>query len=203
MASLWEQKCQPWLSEDGSIYSKTDTAPAPSKDFVQIYITPNEIYFRQWKIIPPTRADANQQPVEMKCTYEEFPDDDGLRESISRNLGEREVSYVDRLIAGQIDYPNRLPRKILLRIMFNLDLTSIAKLSQVNKQFRELGGCDALWSKIYMEHTTQPVTQELLMLTDQKGWKEVFFMNKLQLQRNLRRQDPKPPKEKSSFFMTS
>ena len=42
--------------------------------------------------------------------------------------------------------------------------------------------CDELWEKIYKIHNKQPITQELLVLVDQKGWREVFFTNKLQLQ---------------------
>ncbi|BFZ06040.1 hypothetical protein BsWGS_09079 [Bradybaena similaris] len=200
MAAKWERRCQPWLNDDGSIYSRTDVAPAPSKDFLQLFITQNEIIFRMWKIIPPTRADAVQNPTQIVCQYSEFNEDEKLRSLIIRNMGERELNYVDRLIAGHIDCLNRLPRKVLLRIIFNLDLTSIAKLAQVNKLFRELCSCDALWSKLYLQHTTQPITQDLLMLSDQKGWKELFFMNKLQLQMLLKRQTEKAPKDKRFAF---
>ncbi|CAL1546619.1 unnamed protein product [Lymnaea stagnalis] len=179
----WPAICKPWISKsDGSLYQKTATAPAPSKDYLQLFITMDHVIFRIWRIIPPTRADANQQPVELKCKFEEFCEDDKLRGEIERSMGLAELRYVDELVNGHIDYLNRLPRKVLLRIIFCLDLTSLSKLSQVNKQFRELCACDAVWSKIYMDHTTQPISQELLMLTDQKGWREVFFMNKLQLQ---------------------
>ncbi|XP_013067549.2 F-box only protein 36-like isoform X2 [Biomphalaria glabrata] len=191
----WAEICEPWINkEDGSLYQRTCVAPAPSKDFLQIFITVDQIIFRIWRILPPTRADANQHPVEMKSNYTDFPDDDRMRGEIVRNLGEKELNYIDALIGGHIDYLNRLSRKVLLRIIFNLDLTSILKLSQVSKMFRELGSCDAVWSKIYMDHTTQPITHELLMLTDQQGWKEVFFMNRIQLQKFLHRQQEKTSK---------
>ncbi|CAG5114682.1 unnamed protein product [Candidula unifasciata] len=200
MASKWERRCKPWLNEDGSLYSRTDVAPAPSKDFLQLFVTANEVIFRVWKIIPPTRADAVQQPSQTVCTYSEFIDDERLRATIARNFGEHELQYLDRLVAGQIDYLCRLPRKILLRIIFNLDLVSIAKLSQTNRLFRELCSCDALWSKLYLQHTTQPITPDLLMLSDQKGWKELFFTNKLQLQMMLKRQAEKQPRDKRFAF---
>ncbi|KAH9512770.1 F-box only protein 36 [Bulinus truncatus] len=196
----WSSICGPWLNkEDGSLYQRTAVAPAPSKDFLQVFVTVDQIIFRIWKIIPPTRADANQQPIEMKCTYLEFSDDDRMRGEIMRTLGEKELNYLDALLAGHIDYLNRLSRKILLRIIFNLDLTSILKLGQVNKMFRELCSCDAVWSKIYMDHTTQPITHELLMLTDQKGWREVFFMNKIQLQKYLHRQQTEKTTKRLKF----
>ncbi|GFN78679.1 F-box only protein 36 [Plakobranchus ocellatus] len=205
MANAWEKQCKPWLAEDLSIYQRTDTAPPPSKDFVQIFVTTDEVVFRMWKIIPPTRADANQVPTENRATYSEFEEDTKMRGDIARTLGQRELDYVDRLIHGHIDYPNRLPKKALLHMLYMLDLVTISRLSQVNKYFRELCSSDALWSKLYMQHTTQPITHELLMLTDKKGWREVFFMNKVQLQMHLRRETEKPtPKDKSTdFFLTS
>lgn len=122
-----------------------------------------------------------------------------MRGDISRTLGERELIYLDRLIHGHIDYLNRLSRKVLLNMLYMLDLVTISKLSQVNRYFRELCSSDALWSKLYMQHTTQPITHELLMLTDKKGWKEVFFMNKVQLQMHLRRETDKPTSKEKRF----
>ncbi|KAK3779166.1 hypothetical protein RRG08_037228 [Elysia crispata] len=204
MADAWEKKCIPWLSEDGSLYQRTETAPPPSKDFVQVFVTTNQIIFRMWKIVPPTRADANQLPSENRATYMEFEEDAKMRGDIGRTLGEREVKYLDTLMHGHIDYLNRLSKKVLLNMMYMLDLVTISKLSQVNKYFRELCSSDALWSKLYMQYTTQPITHELLMLTDKKGWKEVFFMNKVQLQMLLRRETERPSsKDKSTVFLTS
>ncbi|XP_059178670.1 F-box only protein 36-like isoform X2 [Physella acuta] len=196
----WKAKCAPWMAQDGSLYQVTDVAPAPSKDFLQLFITPEMIHFRIWRIIPPTRADANQQPTDMKCTYDEFPDDTRMRGEIARTLGEHELHFVDRLILGHIDCLNRLPRKVLLRIIFNLDLTAVSKLGQVNRMFRELCSSDTVWSKIYMDHSTAPITQELLMLTDKRGWKEVFFMNKLQLQKTIHRMTDKKAKSGDTFL---
>ncbi|RUS81821.1 hypothetical protein EGW08_010413 [Elysia chlorotica] len=204
MATVWYKRCAPWLAEDGSLYQRTDTAPSPSKDFVQVFVTPTEIVFRLWKIVPPTRADASQLPAESRATYAEFLEDAKMRGDIERTLGDRELAYLDNLLQGHIDYLNRLSRKVLLNIMYMLDLVTISKLSQVNKYLRELCSSDALWSKLYMQNTTQPITHELLMLTDKKGWKEVFFMNKVQLQMLLRRETDNPKsKDKSTVFLTS
>ncbi|GFR73261.1 F-box only protein 36 [Elysia marginata] len=199
MANAWEKKCAPWLAEDGSLYQRTDTAPPPSKDFVQVFVTSEEIIFRMWKIVPPTRADANQAPHENRSNYLDFEEDTKMRGDIGRTLGEREVVYIDRLIHGHIDYLNRLSKKVILNMLYMLDLVTISKLSQVNRFFRELCSSDALWSKLYMQHTTQPITHELLMLTDKKGWKEVFFMNKVQLQMLLRRETDKPTSKEKRF----
>nr|KAG5697914.1 hypothetical protein BaRGS_026852 [Batillaria attramentaria] len=50
-----------------------------------------------------------------------------------------------------------------------------------------IGKSNDLWEKLYKIHNKQPITQELLMLVDQKGWHDVFFTNKLQLQMQMRR----------------
>ncbi|PVD18803.1 hypothetical protein C0Q70_21356 [Pomacea canaliculata] len=44
-----------------------------------------------------------------------------------------------------------------------------------------------VWEKIYLIYNKQPLSQELLMLVELRGWREVFFTNKLQLQMQLRR----------------
>ena len=83
-----------------------------------------------------------------------------------------------------------MPSSLMAVLRFSVhspNMNFISHEIKVNQciQILQLCSSDALWSKLYMQYTTQPITHELLMLTDKKGWKEVFFMNKVQLQVEL------------------
>ena len=39
-----------------------------------------------------------------------------------------------------------------------------------------------LWERIYRKYSETPITPELEMLAQEKGWRRLFFTNKLQLQ---------------------
>ncbi|KAK7484711.1 hypothetical protein BaRGS_00023996 [Batillaria attramentaria] len=177
----------PWLNEHGALVDYTDTARAPAKDFFQLFMTPSEVIYRMWKIVPPTRPENHPAPLEIRDTWEEFKHDERLHSEIQRVAGDRTVHYLMNIIEGHLDYLSRLPHDVLIKIMLMLDLESIAHLSMTCRLFREIGKSNDLWEKLYKIHNKQPITQELLMLVDQKGWHDVFFTNKLQLQMQMRR----------------
>jgi len=53
-------------------------------------------------------------------------------------FGENILEYVMRLIQGQIDYLPRLPKQIVMHIIQFLELSDIAALARVSKQFRRV-----------------------------------------------------------------
>ncbi|KAK7089910.1 F-box only protein 36-like isoform X2 [Littorina saxatilis] len=177
----------PWLNEHGALVDYAQTAKPPAKDFYQIFVSPSEVVYRLWKIVPPTRPNNHPAPSEVRDNWEDFKNDERLHSEIQRVAGDVTVDWLVNIVCGHLDYLNRLPKNVLTKIILMLDLESLAHLSMTCHLFRELCSSDEIWEKIYKIHNKQPITQELLMLVDQKGWKEVFFTNKLQLQMQMRR----------------
>lgn len=67
-----------------------------------------------------------------------------------------------------------------------LDLQSISQLSQVNRYLRNLCASEKLWGLLYAQHQGNP-TAEICVLANDVGWKKVFYLSKLQLQKELSR----------------
>ncbi|XP_054976401.1 F-box only protein 36 isoform X2 [Sorex araneus] len=80
----------------------------------------------------------------------------------------------------------RSPPGLLLRIVSHLDLEDIARLSQTSQRFSKLCKSEALWERI-VRAACDHVSPDLRALAAQVGWRQTFFTNKLQLQRQLRR----------------
>ena len=51
---------------------------------------------------------------------------------------------------------------------------------QVNSFFRETCSSDLIWEELFFRHNDD-VSEELIDLAMERGWKEVFFANKLHL----------------------
>ncbi|XP_014677852.1 PREDICTED: F-box only protein 36-like [Priapulus caudatus] len=175
------------LIPDGVLLDASDQAPAPSKDFCQLYITTNdEVIWRWWKI--SLRNEEKLYPGELKDNYEDFLDDERIQNEIKRVFGNNMLEYVKGLVEGHIDYLCRLPRRALLHVVSLLDLPDISKIAQTSKQFQEICWSDDLWSILYHRSSNQPVTEEVESLAKQMGWRNMFFTNKLQLRVKLSQQ---------------
>jgi len=57
---------------------------------------------------------------------------------VQQVFGANILEYVMRLTQGQIDYLPRLPKHIIIHIIQFLELSDIAALAQVSKQFRRV-----------------------------------------------------------------
>ncbi|ESO84855.1 hypothetical protein LOTGIDRAFT_131450 [Lottia gigantea] len=177
-----------WLNDHGAIVDYTDTAPSPCKDFYHLFITPELVIYRLWKIVPPTRSDSSNPPSEVRDSLEDFQYDERLHSEIQRVGGANTLDYITNICQGKIDYLPRLKENILLKILLMLDLEDLARLGQVSKQFRTLCNSDVLWQKIYIMNSESGVTPDVESLAASIGWKKLFYTNKLQLQVQLRRQ---------------
>ena len=74
----------------------------------------------------------------------------------------------------------------MIQIVSHLDLQSISQLSQVNQHMRKVCNSTKLWEILYVVHQGKP-SDEVVALAKELGWKDVFFMNKLQLQKEVSR----------------
>ncbi|XP_017384568.1 F-box only protein 36 [Cebus imitator] len=105
-------------------------------------------------------------------------------------FGVRILDYVINLCKGKFDFLERLSDDLLLNIISYLDLEDIARLSQTSHRFAKLCMSDKLWEQI-VQSTCDTITPDMRALAADVGWRKVFFTNKLQLQRQLRRRKQK------------
>ena len=61
---------------------------------------------------------------------------------IQRVAGEETVSYLLNIVNGKLDYLNRLPKNVLLKLILMLDLESVSHLSMTCSLFREVSSTD-------------------------------------------------------------
>ena len=91
-----------------------------------------------------------------------------------------------RAASGKWDVFLGLGEDLVVAIVSLLDLQSVARLGQVNQHLREVCSSDRLWEVLYKTHQGRP-SRETTALAKELRWKTVFFMNKLQLQKELSR----------------
>ena len=112
-----------------------------------------------------------------------------LKDEVKRSFGESMFNHIKLIISGSNDPLSCTPKSLMIQICSMLDLQSITNLSQVNTYLRKLCSSDQLWSILYEQHQGIP-TAEITSMANDVGWKKVFYMNKLQLQKELSRRRP-------------
>uniref|UniRef100_A0A9L0J8X8 F-box protein 36 n=1 Tax=Equus asinus TaxID=9793 RepID=A0A9L0J8X8_EQUAS len=101
-------------------------------------------------------------------------------------FGTRILDYVFNLCEGKFDFLERLSDNLLLSIISYLDLEDISRLSQTSHRFAKLCMSDKLWEQI-VQSACDNITPDMRALAEDMGWRQMFFTNKLQLQRRLRK----------------
>ncbi|XP_058155965.1 F-box only protein 36 isoform X1 [Dasypus novemcinctus] len=143
------------------------------------------VIFRWWKISLRSEF-RTTKPGETKETHEDFLENSQLQVQVALVFGAKILDYVFNLCKGKFDFLERLSDKLLLSIISYLDLEDIARLSQTSHRFAKLCVCDELWEQI-VQSSCDTITPDMRALAEEIGWKQLFFTNKLQLQRQLRK----------------
>ncbi|XP_072897583.1 F-box only protein 36-like isoform X2 [Hemitrygon akajei] len=169
----------------GTIFEISSQAPPPSKDYYQLLVTNSSVTWRWWKI-SLRREFRNVNPGEKKNSYQDFLDDLSLQVHVALIFGNDTLKYVCNLCHQQFDYLERLPKDLLLYIISFLELEDIARLSQASRKFKQTCNTDELWEQIVLRYC-DTITPEMQALALEIGWKEIFFTNKLQLQKKISR----------------
>uniref|UniRef100_A0A8I3S485 F-box only protein n=2 Tax=Canis lupus familiaris TaxID=9615 RepID=A0A8I3S485_CANLF len=143
------------------------------------------VIFRWWKISLRSEY-RSAKPGETKDSHGAFLENSHLQVQIALIFGARILDYVFNLCEGKFDFLERLSDNLLLSIISYLDLEDIARLSQTSRRFAKLCTCDKLWEKIVLS-ACDTVTPDMRALAEDMGWRQMFFTNKLQLQRRLRK----------------
>ncbi|XP_033085849.1 F-box only protein 36 isoform X2 [Trachypithecus francoisi] len=156
-----------WLPE--TLFETVGQGPPPSKDYYQLLVTRTQVIFRWWKISLRSEY-RSTKPGEAKEIHEDFLENLHLQ--------------------GKFDFLERLSDNLLLNIISYLDLEDIARLSQTSHRFAKLCMSDKLWEQI-VQSTCHTITPDVRALAEDTGWRQLFFTNKLQLQRQLRKRKQK------------
>lgn len=182
----------PFLAElipnDGTLFECHATAPAPSKDYGQIQIQLDKIIVRWWKITL-RNIEGSIYPCEIQSTFEDFPHDEIAHREITRIFGEKTFDYCREFIHGKIDWLSRLPTSIQIHICSYLNLDDISRMAFVSKLFRTICRKNDLWKLFYIQQHGRMIldNEHLIELAQQRGWRRIFFTNRLKLQMELRR----------------
>lgn len=177
------------LPDNGIIFECGAQAPSPSKDYGQLEITTDKVILRWWKITLRNLEDA-KYPGEIKDSYEDFYHDEIAQREIWRIFGQSTLDYCLNLIQGKFDWLARMPPKIQTKILSYVNLDDIPQISLVSKDIRALCRENDLWKLYYIRHYGKHAldNKDLIHFAERRGWRHVFFTNRLKLQMQLRRE---------------
>lgn len=180
-----------FLLEGGVLLDISSQAPSPSKDYVNLHVTTKEIHWHYWKINPRClKPDIHVPPSGLVTPLEDFQHDLDFQSEVQRIFGAPVLEYLKNLCKGHINYFDRLKKPLQIYIMSFMELEDIAALSCVSKHFKEICESDQLWEHL-VERFCDTISPDMRAYAQEVGWKQVFFTNKLQLQKEMRRQKNK------------
>lgn len=160
-----------------------------SKQKVKLIVFYFQVIIRWWKI-SIRNSEGALYPNEIKDSYEDFLYDEVARREVWRIFGGKTFDYALNIVQGHVDWLTRLPVEIQIKIFSNLNLDDIPQVSLVSKLFRSLCRNNDLWKLFYIrQHGSQSLeNKDLINLAERRGWRQVFFTNRLKLQMELRRE---------------
>ncbi|XP_073707169.1 F-box only protein 36-like [Garra rufa] len=154
------------------LFETAGQGPPTSKDFYQFVVTQKEVIWRWWKISLRTEC-RGAPPGEMKHLHQDFLNDSVLQEQVAVVFGSRILEYALALCRGHFDYLERLPDKLLLKILSYISLQDIGCMSQTSSRFRKLCNSDEIWKQAVLGHCDiNP--EEIESLAKVMGWKNIF-----------------------------
>jgi len=165
------------------IYSASRQMEPPSKDFVSLEMTQLEIIINRIRISPSNlKMQSTSAGIKTtKIKNEDFKIGD-YHDEIRFYFGEQTLQDIIDRLNGKIDHLNLLPDPLKHQIISHLPIEDVSSLSLTNKSFYQLCNSDTAWLKKF-----ENISEELLNLGDEIGFKKLYFMNKMDLQRKLRR----------------
>jgi F-box protein 36 len=177
------------LRKDGVLFECDGDAPSPSKDYGQLQITLDKVILRWWKITL-RNVEGSMYPGEIKDSYEDFYHDEVAQREIWRIFGQPTLNHCLNIVRGKYDWLTYLPSNVQIRILSYVNLDDIPQISLVSKTLRALGRHNDLWRIFYTRHYGQNALEnrDLIHLAERRGWRHVFFTNRLKLQMQLRRE---------------
>ncbi|KAL6478516.1 hypothetical protein MHYP_G00119490 [Metynnis hypsauchen] len=156
-----------------TLFTLSGQSPPPSKDLYQIAITHQQVIWRWWKVSLRIEF-RGAAPGELKLSHEEFVSDARLQHQVGVVFGPNVLAYTLALCQGHFDYLERLPDRLLIRILSYLDIQDICRLGQTSQRFRKLCDCKAVW-KSAVRSCSEEISEHLEALAEQMGWRRIYF----------------------------
>ncbi|CAN9503185.1 unnamed protein product [Ophioblennius macclurei] len=175
------------------LFEISGQAPPPSKDFYYFSVTKTNVIWRWWKISMRT-VERFCKPGQVKESFQDFLDDTKLQSQVSVVFGRRILEYSKALCQGHYNYLELLPDSLMLWIISYLELEDVGRLSQTSLRFRQLCASEGFWEQAVRQRCFT-VTAEVASLSSEVGWRNIFFTNKLQLQKLISRRRLKTEKQ--------
>ncbi|KAI6655510.1 F-box only protein 36-like [Oopsacas minuta] len=159
----------------------------PLKDFCYLKATTEGVIWRKWAISPRNLTlPQAAAPSETLLFREEYLDNANIQTNVLSVFG----SLTARRIACAIGdtWLLKMPTRALISTISCLSLKEVFYLSQVCRALRKLCLCEEMWEQIYLKHLGA-ASLEVKEFASQPevGWQKVFFMDRLQLQKELGR----------------
>ncbi|XP_036410829.1 F-box only protein 36b [Megalops cyprinoides] len=167
------------------LFEVSGQGAAPNKDFYQFVITKTEVIWRWWKISLRSEY-RTTRPGEMKQPHIYYLHDNQLQHQVKVVFGPHTLQYSKDLCEGNFDYLVRLPDRLILRILSLLELEDVEKLRNTSQKLRRLCDSDESWEQRVRAYC-DTVTAEMESVAKDVGWRNMFFTNKLQLQKQISR----------------
>ena len=129
-------------------------------------------------------------PGEIKDSYEDFYHDEVAQREIWRIFGQATLNHCLNIVRGKFDWLTYLPSNVQIHILSYVNLDDIPQISLVSKTLRSLCRHNDLWRIFYTRYYGQHALEnrDLIHLAERRGWRHVFFTNRLKLQMQLRRE---------------
>ncbi|XP_036441356.1 F-box only protein 36a [Colossoma macropomum] len=156
-----------------TLFTLSGQSLPPSKDLYQIIITHQQVIWRWWKVSLRIEF-RGAAPGELKLSHEEFLNDARLQHQVGMVFGPNVLGYTLALCQGHFDYLERLPDRLLLRILSFLDVQDICCLGQTSRRFRKLCDCKAVWESA-IRSCSEEISENLEALAEQMGWRRIYF----------------------------
>ena len=159
----------------------------PLKDFCYLKATSEGVIWRRWAISPRNISlPQAAPPSETALTAEEYLDNSATQSNVVSVFGSLIARRVFCALGGS--WFLKLPSRALLKTISFLNLREVFYLSQVCRALRKICLSEAMWEQIYLEHLGQP-SLEVREFANEAGvgWQKVFFMDRLQLKKELGR----------------
>ena len=159
----------------------------PLKDFCYLKVTLEGVIWRKWSINPRNLSlPQAAAPSETALFADEYLESSTIQTNVIAVFGTLIARRIFCSIGGS--WLLKLPPRALLRIISLLSLREVLFLSQVCRELRKMCLSEAMWEQIYRVHLGV-ASLEVRDFASQPGvgWQRVFFMDKLQLQKELGR----------------
>jgi len=164
------------------LYKQSRQLEPPSKDYVSLQLTEEKLTIHRFRISPANLKMNGSSGVKTEvATVGDFLDGD-LQDNVLFYFGKPVLSHLLQLARGEIDHLERLSDSLKIRILSKLPIESLKSISMVSRSFQKLCDSDAFWRSKFSNPR-----EEIVQLGEQLGFKNLFFMSKIDVQRHLRK----------------